>query len=797
VGKSIINIFAVLKDSPQILEYFGSYKNKLSARSLIGLIVLITASACNPTKYISEGESLLDRNYINVNTGEISKSELTRYVRQQPNKRIFGARFHLSLYNWSNIEKDNWFHNWLRNIGEEPVVYDPYSTGRSKTQLKSFLHSKGYFDSNVMETVETAKKRSKVYYDIEVKTPYLINALEYDVEDSDLLRLILFDSINCLIRSGKPYDVDVMIAETLRLEKFIRDQGFYAFSSEYISLQVDSTIGNRRVNITYKVANAKSPDRSAVQKTIPHSHYRLRKVFIHPEFSPGRALSEGERYYSSLDTVLYNGYYFIAPPGRPLIRYNLLAQSLFINPGATFNLSNTERTQKRLNSLRAFRLVNINYSEPDINYVSPDGDRYIDAIIQLAPFSQQSFTFELEGTNSAGNLGAAVNLIYQHKNLLHGAEQFNMKLKGAYEALNEEITGFRSAQELGAEANLQVPEFLLPFFKKENFIRKYDPKTYFQLAYNYQRIPVFTRTVANATFGYNWSSGRSNTHLLFPFQLNLVKLPYIDPDFARRVDSSFYLSSSYRDVLILGGSYTYTFNNQNILRKRDNTFFKLNLETAGNMLAAGSRIAGATMTDSSYTFLGQEYAQFIRADFDLRYKRVLNDVSSVVYRAFVGLGIPYGNSRAMPFEKQYFGGGANGLRAWQVRSLGPGSFDNDIPAFINQTADMKIELNTEYRFKLFWILEGAVFIDAGNIWTIKDDPDRPGAVFKFNKFYDDLAIGTGFGMRFDLKFVLLRADMGVKLRDPAIQDYPKWIRLRRPYNLRDDFTFVFGIGYPF
>jgi outer membrane protein assembly factor BamA len=797
VGKSIINIFAVLNDSPQILEYFSSYKNKLSVRVLIGLIAVITASSCNPTKYISEGETLLERNYINVNTGEISKSELTRYVRQQPNKRIFGARFHLGLYNWSNLEKDNWFHTWLSNIGEEPVVYDPYSTGRSKDQIKSFLHSKGYFDSNVLETIETAKKRSKVYYDIEVKTPYVIDALQYDIEDENLLRLILFDSINCLIRTGKPYDVDVMIAETLRLEKFIRDQGFYGFSNEYISMEVDSTIGNRRVSITYKVANAKSPDRSSVQKTIPHSHYRLRKVFIQPEFSPGRALAEGAGYFNSLDTVLFNGYYFIAPPGKPLIRYNLLAQSLFINPGATFNLSNTERTQKRLNSLRSFRLVNINYTEPDSYSVGPDGDRYIDAVIQLTPFIQQSFTYELEGTNSAGNLGAAVNLLYQHKNLFHGAEQFNMKLKGAYESLNEEITGFRNAQELGAEANLQFPEFLLPFFKTENFIKKYDPKTYLKLAYNYQRIPVFTRTVANAAFGYNWNSGRSSTHLLFPFQLNLVKLPYIDPDFSLRIDSSFYLSSSYRDVLILGGSYTYTFNNQNILRKRDNTFLKLNFETAGNLLAAGSRITGATMTDSSYTFLGQQYAQFVRADIDFRYKRVLNDVSSVVYRAFVGLGIPFGNSRAMPFEKQYFGGGANGLRAWQVRSLGPGSFDNDIPAFINQTADMKIELNTEYRFKLFWILEGAVFVDAGNIWTIRDDPDRPGAVFKFNKFYDDLAIGTGLGMRFDLKFVLLRADMGVKLRDPAIQDYPKWIRLRRPYDLRDDFTFVVGIGYPF
>jgi outer membrane protein assembly factor BamA len=234
-----------------------------------------------------------------------------------------------------------------------------------------------------------------------------------------------------------------------------------------------------------------------------------------------------------------------------------------------------------------------------------------------------------------------------------------------------------------------------------------------------------------------------------------------------------------------------------IQRSKDHTYLKFNFETAGNLLNIGSRIANADKTDDSYTLFRQQYAQFVKTDIDLRYNRVINDVSSIVYRGFIGAGIPYGNSRALPFEKQYFGGGANGVRAWQVRSLGPGSFVNDIPSFINQTADIKIELNVEYRFKLFWILEGAVFIDAGNIWTIKEDPDRPGAVFKFDKFYDDMAIGTGLGMRFDLNFVLLRADVGIKVRDPALQIDPKWIRLGRPYNIREDFTFMVGIGYPF
>lgn len=760
-------------------------------------MIAIAAASCNPTKYVPEGESLLDRTYITTNTGSVSKRDLNPFIRQQPNKRIFGARFYLGLYNWSNLEKEGWFHRWLRNIGEEPVIFDPYATTRSKDQLKSYLFSKGYFDAQILETIETAKKKSKVYYNIDLSAQYTVRNLKYEVEDSSLLKLIYFDSINCIIKRNKPYDLDNLTAERSRIERLIRDQGYFSFSSDFVFFSVDSTAGNRQVDILYQVKGAVSPDRSAGIKMVPHPKYRVRNVYIYPDYSPGEALSSGDTYFNSLDTVLYRGYYFIAPPGKPRVRYDLLLESLYIRPDNLFVASNNERSHKHLSSLKTYRLVNIGYNEPPQPEIAPSGIRQIDGIIQLTPFDQQSFTILLEGTNSGGNYGAAVNFIYQHKNLFHGAQQLNLKLKGAYETLSEEVTGFRNTQELGVESTIQFPEFLLPFLNKENFIRKYDPKSYLKLAYNYQKIPVYTRTVANASFGYTWNQGNYNSHILYPLQLNMVKLPFIDPDFALRIDTSSYLSSSYKDVLILGGSYTYTFNNQVIQRSKDHTYLKFNFETAGNLLNIGSRIAGADKTDDSYTLFRQQYAQFVKTDIDVRYNRIINDVSSIVYRGFIGAGIPYGNSRALPFEKQYFGGGANGVRAWQVRSLGPGSFVNDIPSFINQTADIKIELNVEYRFKLFWILEGAVFVDAGNIWTIKEDPDRPGAVFKFDKFYDDMAIGTGLGMRFDLNFVLLRADLGIKVRDPALQIDPKWIRLGRPYDIREDFTFMVGIGYPF
>ncbi len=422
----------------------------------------------------------------------------------------------------------------------------------------------------------------------------------------------------------------------------------------------------------------------------------------------------------------------------------------------------------------------------------------LDCNIQLTSLSPQSFNIELEGTNSTGNLGGALNLIYQHKNLFRGAELFSLKLKGAYEASNT----LKNTQEYGAETSLRIPKFILPVLNSERFVKKYNPITQLLLSFNYQALPYYTRTMASGSFGYTWKAGSYQEHIINPLQLNIVKLPpnSIDSVFNAKLESSSFLAYSYRDVMILGGNYSYIYNNQDILKARDYWFLRINAEMSGNLLSIAEKLSGAKKTNGSYYVYGLPFAQYVKTDFDLRYNYKFNDVSSIVYRAFVGVGIPYGNSLAIPFEKQFFAGGANGIRAWQVRTLGPGSFKPD-STILNQTGDIKLEANTEYRFKLFWILEGALFIDAGNIWTYNYDPSQEGSQFKFNNFYKDIAVGTGTGFRFDFKFVVGRIDLGLKLRDPAITSGSKWIISNRPYRFNfgsnGDLAFVLAIGYPF
>jgi outer membrane protein assembly factor BamA len=784
------------------LKYFASNKNiKFPGYSVVMMILVIIASSCNPTKYVPKDETLLEENRIIINREGVKKSDISPYIKQKPNKRIFGVRFHLGLYNLSNIKKGKWPHNWLRNIGEEPVIFDPYATAKSKEQINSYLTSKGYFDGHVMETIETANRKSKVYFNIDLKPPYTIRNIYYEIADTGLSKLVWFDSLSCMIERGKPYDVDKLQAERSRLERFVRDMGFYNFSGDDIYFRVDSTIGNRQVNIYYGVKKFLMFGPNNIPVLVPHSAYKVKSIYIYPDYFPKEVLAGGEEYQKSQDTINYNGFNFITNLKKSTIKYDVIIQSLYIRPGTAFNISNSERSQTHLMSLKTYRLVNIRYNESEEKTDLAGEVKELGCIIQLTPMSRQSFSVELEGTNSGGNLGGALNFIYQNKNLLHGAEQFNLKLKGAYEAFSQSTTGIKSTREFGIETSLRFPKFLVPFLEKESFIKKYNPTTTIQVAYDYQNLPVYTRTVANASFGYLWKAGSYQTHMINPFQLNFVKIPVIEANYYKNViEKSSYLINSYKDVMISGGNYSFIFNNQKIKKSKDYWFIRINAEASGNLLRTIMKLSGAQIKSDSlfshYNIFGQPFSQFIRSDIDIRYTRIINEVSSIVYRGFAGIGIPYTNSLAMPLEKQYFEGGANGIRGWQVRSLGPGSYAAPTATYINQTGDIKIEANVEYRFKLFWILEGAVFVDAGNIWAIKEDIDRPGAQFRFNKFIDDFAVGTGFGMRFDLKFVLLRTDIGLKLRDPKYAGSSRWL-ISRPSSNISDLAVVIAIGYPF
>ena len=456
-------------------------------------------------------------------------------------------------------------------------------------------------------------------------------------------------------------------------------------------------------------------------------------------------------------------------------------------------------------SLNIFRIINIFYKETDANNRN---QQLLNCYIQLTPYTTQSYSVEVEGTNTSGNVGVAGNINYKHNNLFKGAEIFDLKLKGALQ-LQRAVVENQTSQvlfntiEFGTETKIDIPKFLLPL-NSEHFYMKYYPKTSISLSYNYQKRPDYTRSIANFGFGYYWKSSKFSKQIVKPIDVNYVNIPYITTEFDSLITGT-YLENSYKNFFIPEASYSFIYNSQSLKKHRDFMFFRANLEASGNSLySLYDLFSEPKNKDGSYELLGLRFSQFVRADFDLRYYNVLDKSNTFVYRAYAGLGVPFGNSEVLPFVKQFYSGGATDIRAWQVRSLGPGSYkvpplvigNDTINTYPNQSADFKLEANYEYRFDLFWILQGAFFIDAGNIWSINKKDKREGALFKFNKFYKDIAIGTGLGLRFDFSFFLLRFDLGVKARDPLEPRNNGWILGYRKIKY-NDWMFNIAIGYPF
>ncbi len=456
------------------------------------------------------------------------------------------------------------------------------------------------------------------------------------------------------------------------------------------------------------------------------------------------------------------------------------------------------RTYRNLSELGPIRYTNINFRESD-STSNTDLIKFLDCNIELTRKKVQSYQTELAGTNSGGDLGIRGNLTYQNLNLFRGAEIFNMRLTGAIEALkNRSHNKYTSMKEIGAETGIIFPKFFSPF-RLEKFVRKYSPKTSIFASYNFQSRPDYTRSIANASFSYKWNSSPYITHTIWPIEVNYINI-YDSLSSKEFLDSIKLtpLGYSFEDHIVNVIRYGFELNNQSIRHNRDFFYLHFNVESAGNIVNfVNKKIDTHEEQQQQYLLFNVPYFQYIRSDVDLRYYNVIDKQNKFAYRIYAGIGVPYGNSSTMPFEKKFFAGGPNSIRAWTSRDLGPGSdTSSNSFAYPNKSGDIKLEGNIEYRFKVIWKMEGAIFLDAGNVWAIHPEEGKPGADFEWNRFYKEIALGTGLGVRVDFSFFLLRVDFGLKVRDPALAENDRWIPVFRNFSF-NDLHLNFGIGYPF
>ncbi len=767
-----------------------------SLRKLSFMAGIILLASCNSTRFVPEGKYLLNKISVKADDKNLKHEELKIHIRQKENLRILGVlKFHLGVYNLSSGKKDN---DWLKRVGEAPVLYDEFQAQKSKEQLQIFLKNKGYYNAVVKDSmvINQAKKKLNLTFDIKAGEPYRIRNYMYSVKDKSLQSVLLKDSVSQLLKPNDIFDLDVLNAERQRISTYLKDRGYFKFSEEFVSFQADTNFYSHQVDLTINVDDALlNNDENEV---IPHHKYKIRNYLINPGFKTVDLT--GVQQEQKLDTLIDKDYSFVYSGQmkyRPILFYNLNR----MKDSTWYSLQNAEKTYRALNRLKQFKLINISFTEVDAQ--SNDSIPLLECKMQLSPLPRQNFSVDVEGTNSSGNLGVAGNLNYQHRNVFGGAEVFDLQLRVARERqqINDSIF---NTQEYGFESSLTIPKFL-SFIKAKQLFTFQIPETKFTVGYNYQNRPDYTRTITTLKFGYNWKTSNYRFHTLNLIDLNYVNLYKFNEAFINSI-RDLYIKSSFTDHLISATNYSWMYNTQNVNKRDDYEYFRINVESAGSLLSLYSRLINkdkAVETDtitnirsSYYEILNTRFAQYVKGDFEYRYGHMIDKSSSVVGRAFFGIGVPFGNFNVLPFEKKYFTGGANGIRAWQVRSLGPGSYKAPADIYPNQSSDIKLEANLEYRFKMFWRMEGAFFLDAGNIWAINYKDNREGSVFKVNEFYKQIAVGSGFGVRFDFTYFLFRLDLGMKMRDPSLAEGKRFI----PGNYQvssDQFNLSFAIGYPF
>jgi hypothetical protein len=778
----------------------------MRAKSLFYVLISLLFFSCNTLKYVPEDRQLLTGTSIELKDEKLPKKELKNYLRQQPNSRFWGLfRINLGLYNISGQDTSKWINRSLRKIGEAPVIYEELLTQRSAMALERYLFSKGYFDSEVETRTMSKGRKIKTIYSIRPNQAYRINSYTAEVDPRDPFHMLIYDALpQSAVQIGDKFDTNLLDEERSRLVSWARNYGYFAVNKDHFSFEADSSLNKNLVDLRLIIKPYLQRSREGVSQYVPHKQYRIHRVYFMLDVPSSVYLRnlgvQGTSNFfmalSDYDSIPYENY-AVVYRDKPFIKPKVLVDNCMINPGDYYDARAVNRTYARFNSMQNMKYVNIRFEEITAQDSSSGGEAQLDCYVVLTPGKNNIISMDVEGTNTAGDLGVAGTLTYSHLNLLRGGETFSTSLRGAYEALSSSFQN--DYTEFGGEIGLQFPDFKIPFLSSD-FRKRVDANTNFKISYDNLSRPEFLRTVASSAVEYVWRNQRLRQNLSL-LDLAYVYMPRVDSVFkATYLTDNSYLKYSYEDHFILRTQYGILYSSVPF-GVSNRTFFTIraNIESAGNVLRlAYSLLEAEKGENQAYTIGKIPFSQYLKGEFEYARSVVLNSRNRFAYRAGLGVAYPYGNSKVLPFEKRYFSGGANSVRGWSVRTLGPGTYKNSLNTidFMNQSGDLKLDINAELRSKLFWVLEGGLFVDVGNIWTLRNYDNQPGGRFQFDEFYKQLACSAGLGLRFDFNFFLVRVDAGMKVFDPSgftVDD--RW-RIKH-IDRWDDFALHLAIGYPF
>lgn len=779
---------------------------------------LLFLTGCSVTKYIPEGEALYTDYEINVEPMERLRSKkrvaelMDQNVTQKPNKSFLGMYPGLWFYyKAGDVKREKGFRYFVKNkLGSVPVYMSDINPERTANQLKGHLINNGYFQAEVKPTVEIKKKKGEVIYTASVYRPYRLRNIDYPKNTS------LFKNIDSIkqesyLKPRQRYNLDRLQAEQSRIEKELENYGYYFFDDRHLLFEADSTVGKKGVDLLLTLENG-VPEKA---KRI----YSVGEITILPNY----VLTQ-DTVFKNADTLKIDGYNYV--DRTKSYRPEIITRVINLKPGKIYRREDREYTLSHLMSLGSFKFVDIKFIE------SPTDSSVLNANIHLTPFLKKSLRAEIEATSKSNNfVGPGLTLQFTNRNFFRGSERFNITFNAGYEVqLSRKVPEPLNAFEIGIESSMSVPRFISPFHIHYPG-RKYLPTTDFKLGFRVQqRIGFFRINSFNLAYGYTWRENTLKTHQLYPIDINYMKVGHTSEEFNQRTRENPILARSLEDQFILGARYEYTLNTQiNEERQEkykeqrfERSIFFLNAkaETAGNVvhLIQGGSFESDPGNEPDKIF-GDIYSQFVRGEIDFRYYWRIDEKTQLANRVLIGTGYAYGNSLTMPYIRQFSTGGSNSLRAFPARSVGPGTYyvrndttSNNQVFFLDQRADIKLEGSTELRFDITKVVKGAVFVDAGNIWLWRantslrppneeDANDFGYGQFNGSTFLDELAVGTGLGVRFDFNFFVLRLDLGFPLRKPWLPKDDRWvfdeIKFKESDWRKENLILNIAIGYPF
>ena len=709
---------------------------------------LLTAISCSTTRVLQDDQYRLEKNRIEiVNDKEFNPNALNPYLKQKHK----GWSPFLYVYNWANGNGKGW-DKFVHRIGTAPIVYDPEMVDNTIETIDNHLEYLGYFGSRTESEIKVNKRRVEVIYKVTLGDRIPIRDIEINLpERGEFPSAFLKDTAAMTVRPGDFLSESSLESETDRYASILRNQGFYSFNKNHFFFEADT--------LSYPgSAVLKMQVNEYTRNETPKDSEPIRKFYI--------------------DDVS------ISFPKSMKIREKILTNLNLIEPGTVYGEDIIKNTYSRYSALRMFSSVNIGTTQTDTNKVRCD--------ISLSQSKTQGFKVNLEAsTNSSGLLGVSPQLSYYHKNIFRGGEMLNLSFMGNFQfKLNDDV----HSNEFGVSGGLSFPKFfLLPY----RYFKGAIPRTDINLSYNYQNRPEYTRNIISTSYGYSGNVKNRFFYQAYPIQLNIVKLFDLDEDFYKTLDNDPFLRNAYQNHFDLGSGATLYYTTNASANPRDTYFYsRLQFDIAGNLLSAFKPLMNKDANGSGMIWK-TPFSQFVRSEITIGRTWVFgrNSGQAIATRLLAGAGFAYGNSSALPFEKHFYGGGANSLRGWQARTVGPGCSPRDTSFVIpNQTGDMKLEANIEYRFDMFWKVAGAVFVDAGNVWTLNKEGSDELSAFRWNNLGESIAANWGVGARLNLGFLLLRVDMGMKIHDPAREQ--KWVSPGKWLN-RDNYALHFGVGYPF